>query len=263
MPKPTDRRLRNALIRILHGESDLATEAAALNVSKRTLQRHLAAWKEANPSSEPSPDDVSPSDIPPGNDAQDKPNEALDAALKAAGEGGGGSQDDRPTPADVGQARADMSQFCIEAIGQIKSAIGSGIVMVRYAPPLSLDMKPVQDALKLSPLAEAAIRTNAERLYPVLVRMMSGPFQLTGALVVESLLLIVGLNGLAVQKGWKAPEKKKRDEEKAYKPWVQTWSGSAQPPPQVKVPEEGIKSVDATNGPFGKVQDAPPMEGAA
>jgi len=256
----SEKKKQNAVARILAGETTPEVEAQQLGVSARQVRRWVEAARQVSgmPTEEGPSDDVTPSEA----DAQDKPNPALKAALKAAGEDPEAKPEAKPTGPDIAAARQDMESFCLSAIGQAKSAIGSVMVTARYSPPLDLGMAKVQEALKLSPMTETVIRTNAERLFPFLTKLMAGPYQLAGALIVESLMLFMGLTSLAASRGWKAPEKKKQEQQN-YKPWQQTWTAPAQSPPQVRVPEEGIQSVDASNGPFGKVADAPPMSGAA
>jgi len=273
MSKGNDRRLRNALIRVVHGESDIATECANLGMSRRTFQRHLAWFKSANTDPAP-PAEVTPEptpeetpgfsariDTPSGGEVK-TPGNGYREAMEAAGESGNGEERPAPvTPEDLGAARTERAGFCVDAINQMKLASGSILVQARYAPPLSLDDKKVQELLKLSPLAEGVIRTNAERLFPFLLKIMNGPYQLAGALVLEAILMFAGLHGLATSKGWREPEKKKTPEPE-NKPWVQTWqqsgaaSSSSSSAPRVPEP---IRTVDASGGPFGVVSDAPPL----
>jgi hypothetical protein len=52
-----------------------------------------------------------------------------------------------------------------------------------------------------------AIRSNADKLYPTLVKVMSGPGVIYAALALDTLLMLVGLEALAKAAGWKTPAK--------------------------------------------------------
>jgi hypothetical protein len=201
---------RRAVVRILSGESDYATECARLGCDRRTLERAVQAAKEVQGNAAVMPDEMpekgmphiagSPLDSPvlPDNAA----NAALDAALQAAR-----GPDAPPTATEEKQAQVDIQQFCVDGVAQIKTAVVSGVVMFRYSPPLSLEDKAVLDACKLGPIADAAIRTNAQSLYPWLTRLMSGPYQLGAALVLDLFLSLHTLKQAAVAKGWQPKPK--------------------------------------------------------
>jgi hypothetical protein len=206
--KVSDRKRQNAVAKILAGESNAATEAQRLNVSKRSVERWVEAARAAGPVADPVvPDAVSSSVVPPEEGASDRPNQALEDALKAAGESPDKPATAPPGAAAVADARLDMAAYCLDAIAQFKQAVGGVLVTFRYTPPLDLAAADVQKVLAVGPMAQLAVRSNAEKLYPTLVKVMSGPGVIYAALAMDALLMIVGLEALAKRSGWKAPAK--------------------------------------------------------
>ncbi len=205
MKKQSSARARRlAIARIVSGESNAATEAQNLGVHKRTVEVWVAATRTASSAASPEPENTAPQNtVPLGKTPDGASNQALDDALEAAGEkreGGGAAS---IGAADVAEARIDMAKQCLDILGQLKMAVGGTLVTFRYTPPLSLADKGVQEALEIGPMANAAVRANAEKLYPVLTKLMSGPGVIWGALALDGLLMLVGLDKLAKSAGWK------------------------------------------------------------
>jgi hypothetical protein len=61
----------------------------------------------------------------------------------------------------------------------------------------------VQAAVALPPMAVAVITANAPTLYPWLVKLMSGPYQLVAGLVIAGGMTWANLHSMAVEAGWK------------------------------------------------------------
>jgi len=203
-----DRPKRNAIARIISGQSTPKDEAQRLGVDERTVERWVSTARGAIDAANGATSDGAspPGTVPSGGEKG--PNPALDAARAAASGGAGASSAAPIGPTDIAVAREDMAKTCIEQISTLKQAVGGMLVTFRYSPPLDLADAEVQRALSISPICEAAIRANAEKLYPMLVKMMSGPYQIFAALALEGLMLMMGLKTLAVKKGWEPPKEK-------------------------------------------------------
>lgn len=262
MVDPKKKRL--AVARILNEGSSAETEAQRLGISARQVRKWVEAAKAFIPKApKPEPEKVpSKNDSPPVAGTEKPKNEALNAALDAAGEGSKTSADPLPSAQDKVDARLDAERFCIETIGNIKSGIGSTIVSFRYSPPLLLSEQPVQNLIKLSPMEEGLIRANAQTLYPILLRWMAGPYQIIGGLLLGQLLMFVGLDNLAKNRGW--VEKEKPAAPPPIVPTVfKAAAGPAATAPAWKPPAEGIQTVDGTKRPMGQVSDSPAADPAA
>lgn len=208
----TAKKKAQAIARIKNGESSAEIEAARLGTHKRTVFR----WMEAQKVIEKATGAATSSDATPhGETPQEPKNEALEAARKAAGET---SDIEEPAPIGTGEirdAREDMARFCLDTLGQLKMAAGGALVTFRYSPPLDVGSRKVQDLLALGPATTLAVRANCEKIYPVLVKLMSGPFMVWGALAMDGIFMLMGLHRLALEGGWKDPAKAKEAERPA------------------------------------------------
>ncbi len=266
MIDPKKRRL--AVARILAGDSRPEDEAQKLGISARQIRTYVKAAREAMPTvPTPKTAEKPPSEniTPPSTEGERKPNPALDDALKAAGEAGAAGvppKDVPPTAQEVVDGRLDAQKTCLETIGNIKQTIGSTMVSFRYSPPLLLSDQRVQKLLQLSPLEHGIIVANTTMLYPILMKWMSGPYQLLGGLLMGQFLMMVGLDNLAKNEGWE--EKPKAAGPPPAAPSFVTPSKPAPAPtaPAWVPPAEGVKAVDAREGPFGQVKDAPAADPA-
>jgi hypothetical protein len=259
MIDPKKRRL--AIARILAGDSKPEDEAKNLQISARQVRSYVAAARAASRAVPPLEAEKPPSEniIPPQPDAVRKPNPALDEALKAAGEPGAPTKDVPPTPTEVVDGRLEMQKFCLETVGNIKSTVGSTMVSFRYSPPLLLSDPAVQKLLDLSRMEHGIIVANAPTLYPILMRWMSGPYQLLGGLVVGQFLMMIGLDNLAKNKGWK--------DNAAPAVFKAAAAAAPPPPPSPRAtapafvpPTDGITAENREAGPFGKISDAPSVK---
>lgn len=196
--KISDEKRRKAVAAIMANTSTYETEAQLLGVSARQLKRWVAAARagEEKPEEE-KPEIVGPAPAK-GTGAKEK-NPALDAALEAAGEK---KNTGAPTEQEKRQAVIDQETYCINALNELKSAIGGTLVSCKYDPPLSLGDPDVERLLKLGGLASMAVRANAQKLYPILVKLLTGPYQIFGALALDGLLMVAGLHSLAKRRGW-------------------------------------------------------------
>lgn len=222
-----DHAMRKALDRIEAGASSPADEARRLGKSQRTIERRLAARKAAV-----GRNDVSVPVVPPGTTPVSSPtaavpkvNAALDAALSAAGEATKGPSAVVPTSADLVAAQVDQYQFCVETIGMLKMAVGGALVQFKYTPPLSGADPDVQKLLALSQATATAIRVNVPKLYPTLTKVMAGAGVVYGIIAMEVVGMLVGLHGLAGQRGWK------KAQEPEKKPDVKTYAEQLRPKP--------------------------------
>lgn len=214
-----EKKRRQAVARILNGQSSPKDEAIRLGKDERTVERWVSLARGAVDAAKgaPSVSATSPSPVP--LEAAKGSNPALDAARAAAAGATTGTSSVTPTPMEAATAREDMAKFCLDQVGQLKGAVGSAIVTFKYSPPLDLSDPEVQKVLALSPTGELAIRANAERLYPMLVKMMSGPYQIFAALALEAVMMFVGLRSLAGKQGWQpAPKKSEDNQERDRKP---------------------------------------------
>jgi len=200
-----DKKRRNAVARILEAENkseQTAAEAKRLGVSTRTMERYVEAAKAATPSVGQS--DVSESTAPPEKGPE---NTVLESLLKdeaaAVGTPGG-----PPTVVEKHQAAVDAENFCVEAYSGLRATVGSLMVSVRYSPPLDATSPEVAKLLKMGVAAELALRANAPRLYPILVKYSSGWAPLVLAVGADAFGMIVGLETLAKSKGWTSTTKK-------------------------------------------------------
>ncbi len=259
MVDPKKKRL--AVARILNEGSSVETEAQRLNVTARQVRRWVEATKEILPKPPKGPEsspEKSPSQevLPPQTGHENKPNPALQEALKAAGETSGPVKNAPPTSGEMVDAREDAAKFCLDTIGNVKNSIGSTMVSFRYSPPLRVRDEDVQEVITLSPMDEGLIRANAAELYPILLKWMKGPYQIIGGLAWSAVLMMIGLDGLAKKKGWVDAEKPPAPARPVFVPPV-TPVAPAATAPAWEPPKEGVQSVDATAGPFGQVKDVP------
>lgn len=205
MPTHKSPRARaQAVAKIRAGVSTAAAEAMRLNTHKRTVEKWVVAAEEVEKAVEKT---APQSTIPPEEGPEKPENPALDAALAAAGEESDGEKPAAPGAAAVAEARLDMAAYCLDAIAQFKQAVGGILVTARYTPPLDLAAKDVQKLLAVGPVAQLAVRANAEKLYPMLVKVTQGPGMIYAALAIDTVLMLVGLEALAKQSGWKGASK--------------------------------------------------------
>ncbi len=257
--KPTDRQRRNAVARILAGETTPEAEAQRLQVSARTIYR----WVEEARAVSGHPENVtkdadtdvrqqtSENVTPPGKTPSDTQNPALKAALDAAGETSGQVNAPTAAPANPEQARADMEGFCLEAYGGLKAAVGAALVQWNYSPPLDPSSPEVLKLLRVGAVATTAIRANAPRLYPMLVKWTSGWGPLIVAIGMDSVGMMVALGGLAKSKGWQPAKKKERGEDapaqKKEKAFDQAAARERQQELEDKMAQPGVANVDPGN----------------
>lgn len=264
MVDPKKKRL--AVARILNEGSSAETEAQKLGISARQVRKWVEAAKAFIPKAPKPEPEKGPSEnvTPPSAGTENKPNQALEEALKAAGEGGAPPKDSPPTAGEIVDARLEAKKFCLETIGNITEAIGSVMVTTRYSPPLLLSDAAVKDLLKLTALEVGVIGANVDTLYPFLVKWMAGPFQLVGGLVFGQILRFVGLDNLAKNRGWveKAGPAAPPPPPAQFQPVHPPRPAPAATAPEWTPPAEGIKSEDRTEGPFGQVKDAPAVPAA-
>jgi len=199
-----DRKRRNALARMAAG-SRPEEEAQRLGKSKRTLQR----WKAASDvvKTDVSPD-VTPLGETPGDSPEKKPNPALEAALKGAGEAPAGP---RPlTEGEIAQAQVDKAEFCVSTINGMRMAAGVQAVKFVFSPPLNATSPEVLALCKLDPFTEMAVRAQADRLYGPLVGFAANPYVLYIALGVSTVGMFIGISKLAEARGWEPKKKAER-----------------------------------------------------
>lgn len=206
-----DKKRRNAVARIMGAENKseaIAAEAKRAGKSFRTVQR----WVEAAGGGAPSDgqNDVSQNVAPPEKPAE---NPVLDTLLKEEG-GAAGGPGGPPNQAEIHQAAVDAENFCVEAYAGLRATLGSMLVSVRYSPPLDATSPEVAKLLKIGVAAELALRANAPRLYPILVKYSSGWAPLLLAVGADAFGMFVGLEALAKSKGW-TPKTRKEAERSA------------------------------------------------
>ncbi len=206
-----DKKRRNAVARILGAENKgeaIAAEAKRTGAHPRTVERWVKSATAANPDA--GQDAVPGNAVPPEKPAE---NPVLDKLLE--GEGGPGQINCGPiNQGEIHQAAVDAENFCVEAYAGVRATIGSMLVSVRYSPPLDATSPEVAKLLKIGMAAELALRANAPRLYPILVKYSSGWTPLILAVGADAFGMIIGIEALAKSKGW-APTKRKEVEREA------------------------------------------------
>lgn len=208
-----EKRRREAVALILSGQSNAADQARRLNISKRQVERLVAAAKAAGGEASVAASVVSDPVGPPEKTSPEAPNEALLAAKEGAGLAAGKPGAAPPTSTDVALGQEDCIKFCRDQVANLKQSVGGVLVTFRYSPPLKMSDQDVLEAMKLSPIEEGAIRANWQLLYPILLKWMKGPYQIFGALVMGQFLMVMALRTAAESRGWKAPESAKKEEE--------------------------------------------------
>ncbi len=199
---------RNIVARVMGAENKndaVMAEAKRAGVSTRTIERWVeAASKTAPDVGQPVLSETVPSPQKPAE------NKVLDTLLKDEGQSAGGPSGP-PNQTELHQAAVDAENFCVEAYAGLRATIGSMLVSIRYSPPLDATSPEVAKMLKIGMAAELALRANAPRLYPILVKYSSGWTPLVLAVGADAFGMIVGLEALAKSKGWKAGPKKTAD----------------------------------------------------
>lgn len=208
--KPEKKR-RNIVARIMGAENKteaILAEAVRAGVHPRTVERWVENAQAAVPDA--GQNAVSENTVPTTKPAE---NPVLDKLLQ--GEGGAGTVPvGPPNQTEIHQAAVDAENFCVEAYAGVRATIGSMLVSVRYSPPLDATSPEVAKLLKIGVAAELALRANAPRLYPILVKYSSGWTPLILAVGADAFGMIVGLEALAKSKGW-VPTKRKEAERAA------------------------------------------------
>lgn len=241
-----DRDRRMAVARIIDGQASSETEAQKLGISKRQVERMVAATRKAiDDGARSAADGTSPKVTSPKATPPERSNPALDAAKKGAGLDGGAA-DKGPAAIDPRQAVADMAKYCVETVGMVKVAVFSTLVTMKYSPPLEMMSQDVQKVLGLGPVADAAIRANAPTLYPILVRLMSGPLQLAGGLIIDGLMTVFSLHSMAVGNGWKPKEKPAGQAGGSAHADIERARAAAPPKPPVTMPTVGEQATEET-----------------
>lgn len=207
--KPEKKR-RNIVARVMAAENKseaVIAEAKRAGVSTRTVER----WVESAQKAVPVGQDVVSETVPSPQEPVQNP--VLDKLLE--GEAGGGTVPvGPPNQTEIHQAAVDAENFCVEAYAGLRATVGSMLVSVRYSPPIDATSPEVAKLLKIGVAAELALRANAPRLYPILVKYSSGWTPLVLAVGADAFGMIVGLEALAKSKGW-VPTKKREAEREA------------------------------------------------
>lgn len=196
---------RNIVARVMAADNineAVMAEAKRAGVSTRTIERWVEAAKKA-----PSVGQVVTSETVP-TPSKSAENTVLDTLLKDEG-ATGKAPEGPPTAGEVQTAAKDAEQFCVEAYSGVRSALGSVLVSMRYSPPLDASSPEVLKLLAIGKPAELAIRMNAPRLYPILVKYASNWGALLLALGADAIGMVSGLEGLAKSKGWTKEERPK------------------------------------------------------
>jgi hypothetical protein len=203
-----EKKRRNIVARVLGAENKteaVAAEAKRAGVSTRTIERWVEAAKGTSGGVG---QDVVSENVPPAEKSAENP--VLDKLLNEDGKAGkpaGGA----PTLEDYQQAEADAARFCVEAYAGPRAAVGAVLVAMRYSPILDASSPEVQRLLKVTTAAELAIRMNAPRIYPILVRYASGWGPLVLAIGADAIGMLIGLESLAKSRGWAPAPKKATD----------------------------------------------------
>jgi transposase-like protein len=220
MNKDTKRRKALAL---LETGTDVRIVAQRYGVSVRTLERWKAAASVAN-------GDVAENDVPPlevsDDSPEDKPNKALDDALKAAGEA---PKDNKPTESDVAAAVVDKQKFCVDTINNIRLAAGTQAVKWIYSPPLNPTAPEVLALCRMDGFTEMAVRNNADKLFDPLSNLATNPYVCYVALGLSTLGMFIGISKLAEARGW---EPKKKTEKPRSVPTMEQYAAQLKPKPR-------------------------------
>lgn len=244
MPKITEKMWREHLAAIAAGKMDTRKASKSLGCSMRRVQQRCeaAGIKVEAP---PPPPEPSPAPSPASPEFAPKKTEGngdYERAISAAGgtptpPAAGGPI--VPSPGDVAAAGEKMGQFCVDTLNTIKGAYVVGLAQFRYrVDPGEPRIKAVT---KLGLPAETAVRTNADKLYPYLHRLMSGWGPVVAWLAMDALAAQSVIKSVAVEQGWKPPEKKQEPAAERKEPARPatpapgaTPSSSSPPPPDVK-----------------------------
>jgi hypothetical protein len=224
--KPEKKR-RNIVARIMAAENKsaaVAAEAKRAGVSTRTIERWVEAANAFPIVGQPVVSETVPTPLKPAE------NPVLDTLLKEEGAAAGGPSGP-PTPLEIQQAGVDAENFCVDSYASARSAVGSLLVSINYTPPLDATSPEVLSMLKMGDAAELAIRANAPKLYPILMRYASNWGALVVVLAADAFGMIKGLEGLAKSRGW-VPKERGQKGRPAPVPSAQTYGESLRPQTQ-------------------------------
>ncbi len=204
----------------------IAAEAQRLGKHARTIERWVADVQAAQGGA--GQDAVSKNATPTEKTPE---NPVLDSLLKDEGADPAKKTDAQP-PVNPAAGLKDMENSCVEAFNGLKSAGGSVLVSVKYSPPLDGTSPEVLNLLKIGWAAETAIRANAPKLYPIIIKHAGTWGALIGAIAVDAVCMIASLEGLAKSKGWVPGPKKARDQGRQVDiPTVQEYGEALRPKP--------------------------------
>ncbi len=209
---PTEAQKRNAIARLFDGTSKYETEAQRLGVNVRTLKRWVSSARALAPKTKAAPKDA-PEDAPPPDDTPTEEGQETPVLERLLEDEGGAPQARKgpPTAGELQKSLAEMETFCVQTYGGLRAAVGSVLVSARYTPPLDAMSPEVLGCFRVGQAADLAIRMNAPKIYPILVKFSSNWGALLAAIAMDAFGLIIGLEGLAKSKGWTAPPKKSGD----------------------------------------------------
>jgi hypothetical protein len=251
-----DKKRRNAVARILGAENKtkaVEAEAKRAGVSPRTVERWVEAAKASPTVGQTVGQPVVSENVAPPEKPAENP--VLDTLLQEEGQAGK-PLPGKPTAVEIAAAGVDAENFCVDAYSGIRSAVGSVLVSMRYTPPLDATSPEVLVLLRVSKPAELAIRANAPRLYPILVKYASNWGALFLAVAADALGLLMGLEGTAKAKGWTPPPKKGGDQARTQVPTEKQYGEQLKPKPS-PAPSHDPKPAEAT------IVDAPLPEMAS
>lgn len=243
MPHITENMWKDHLASIAAGKMDSRKAARSLGCSMRAVQKRMeAAGIKAIDPTPPPPPAPKPAAKPPSPaspevaspDAKGKSD--LERALDAAKpQGGPGAV--VPSPGDIAGAADRMAGFCVDTLNTIKGV--SLTALAQYHYKVDPGEPRIQAQMRLGLPAETAVRTNADKLYPYLFRLMSGWGPVCAWLAMDLLTSQAAVKTVAIERGWK-PRERKADPPAAdppaaaAAPATKVSSPVSPPPPDVK-----------------------------
>lgn len=247
---------RNAVARVMGAEKkgeQIAAEAQRLNVASRTIERWVEAAQAAAappPSVEGNAgqDVVSEKVVPPGETSG---NPVLDSLLKKEGAGPEAGPT-APTPGEVAGAQVDIANFCVDALNGFKTQVGTMAILWQFNDYIDPTSPEVLRLLKFAPITELCIRSNAPKLYPVLVKHSGTWSALAMAIGMDAFGSMMAVQTMAKRKGWTPTPKAKKDDPPSVKaasvPSTQSYAESLNPaaaaPPPPAPPPSSMPIVD-------------------
>lgn len=246
MPKITEKMWRARLAELGAGKLTTRQAAKMLGCSIRQVQRRCeaAGIKPVDPEL-PAPKKEEPVSPPPASQqpspevAPGKPegNADYQKALDAVG----GQKPSfagpvAPTQADIAAAGEKIATFCVDTLNTVKGLAVTAVAEYQYTT--SADDPRIVAVKKLGPPAETAVRSNADKLYPYLYRLMQGWGPLGAWLAMDLLMSFRTVKGVAVEKGYKPKERPQRPaaprKEEPAPAEAESQQPGGPPPPDVK-----------------------------